>query len=99
MLIPILLTTLFTIPHWWKKEDTTTKRILTFPLLLTQFWPQFQVIKVLKLVIQGDSQWKVEKKKLEREISSLGKLLEIMSVVGCPGWCGMVVQALDSKIQ
>ena len=73
MLIPVLLTTLFTIPHWWKKEETTKKRILTFPLLLTQFWPQFQVIKVLKLVIQGDSQWKVEKEKLEKEISSLGK--------------------------
>ena len=74
ILIPILLTTLFTIPHWWKTEDTTTRRIFTFPLLLTQFWPQYQVFKVLKLVIQGDSQWKVEKEKLEKEISSLGNL-------------------------
>ena len=34
MLIPILVTTLFVIPHWLKREDSTKKRLLTFPLLL-----------------------------------------------------------------
>ena len=34
MLIPILVTTLFVIPHWLKREDSTRKRLLTFPLLL-----------------------------------------------------------------
>ena len=50
MLVPIILTTLFIIPHWLKREDTTLKRILTFPLLVVQFWPQWQVLKVLKLI-------------------------------------------------
>ena len=34
MLIPILVTTLFVIPHWLKREDSTKKRLLTFPLLI-----------------------------------------------------------------
>ena len=34
MLIPIVVTTLFVIPHWLKREDSTKKRLLTFPLLL-----------------------------------------------------------------
>ena len=34
MLIPILVTTLFVIPHWLKREDSIKKRLLTFPLLL-----------------------------------------------------------------
>ena len=34
MLIPIIVTTLFVIPHWLKREDSAKKRLLTFPLLL-----------------------------------------------------------------
>ena len=34
MLIPIVVTTLFVIPHWLKREDSTKKRLLTFPLLI-----------------------------------------------------------------
>ena len=73
MLIPILLATLFVIPHWLKREDTTLKRILTFPLLVGQFWPQWQVIKVLKLIKERRTrEWREEKEKLEKEVSSLG---------------------------
>ena len=73
MLIPILLATLFVIPHWLKREDTTLKRILTFPLLVGQFWPQWQVLKVLKLIKERRTrEWRDEKEKLEKEVSSLG---------------------------
>ena len=73
MLCPIILATLFVIPHWLKREDTTLKRILTFPLLVGQFWPQWQVIKVLKLIKERRTQkWRKEKEKLEKEVSSLG---------------------------
>ena len=34
MLVPILVTTLFVLPHWLKREDSTKKRLLTFPLLI-----------------------------------------------------------------
>ena len=73
MLVPIILTTLFIIPHWLKREDTTLKRILTFPLLVVQFWPQWQVLKVLKLIKERRTkEWREEKEKLEKEVSSLG---------------------------
>ena len=73
MLVPIILATLFIIPHWLKREDTTLKRILTFPLLVGQFWPQWQVLKVLKLIKERRTrEWREEKEKLEKEVSSLG---------------------------
>ena len=80
MLIPIMLATLFTIPHWLKRENTLRKRLYTLPLLLGQFWPQWQVIKILRLMTKRNPQWQTEKKNLEKEVSSLGKvnLLENM---------------------
>ena len=73
MLVPIILATLFVIPHWLKRENTTLKRILTFPLLVGQFWPQWQVLKVLKLIKERRThEWREEKEKLEKEVSSLG---------------------------
>ena len=73
MLVPIILATLFVIPHWLKREDTILKRILTFPILVSQFWPQWQVFKVLKLIKERRTQeWREEKEKLEKEVSSLG---------------------------
>merc|ERR1711971_9966 len=77
MLVPIILATLFIIPHWLKREDTTLKKILTFPLLVGQFWPQWQVIKLLKLIKERRTrEWREEKEKLEKEVSSLEPFLE-----------------------
>ena len=73
MLIPIILTTLFTIPHWYRRENSIKKRLITFPILIFQLWPQWQVIKVLKLMRNGDSKWRIEKQKLEKEVSFIGK--------------------------
>ena len=39
MLIPIILVTLFTIPHWFRRENSILKRLLTFPILIGQLWP------------------------------------------------------------
>ena len=36
MLIPIAFSTIFHLPHWWRTEGTTKKRLLTLPLLLLQ---------------------------------------------------------------
>ena len=73
MFVPIILATIFVIPHWLKRENTTLKRILTFPLLVGQFWPQWQVLKVLKLIKERRTrEWREEKEKLEKEVSSLG---------------------------
>ena len=43
MLIPIILVSLFTIPHWFRREKSLVKRVLTFPLLIGQLWPQCTV--------------------------------------------------------
>ena len=48
------------------------KRLMTFPLLILQFWPQWETIKVLRLVWKNDNKWKDEKEKLDKEISPLG---------------------------
>ena len=73
MIIPVLLATLFTIPHWYRRENSIRKRLTTFPILIFQLWPQWQVIKVLRLMRNGDSQWRIEKQKLEKEIGFIGK--------------------------
>merc|ERR1711971_663483 len=80
MLIPVLLAMLFTIPHWWRREKRWN-RLYTLPLLICQVWPQWQVIKVLKLMKDGNSNWRMEKEKLEKEIGSLEPFLESLPQV------------------
>ena len=80
MLIPVLLATLFTIPHWYRRENSIRKRLTTLPILIFQIWPQWQVIKVLRLMRNGDSQWRIEKQKLEKEIGFIGKFSTPMPI-------------------
>ena len=80
MLIPVLLATLFTIPHWYRRENSIRKRLSTLPILIFQVWAQWQVIKVLRLMRNGDSQWRIEKQKLEKEIGFIGKFFMPMSM-------------------
>ena len=72
-LIPVALTTFFTIPKWWKREKTLKQKLFTFPLLIGQLWPQWEALKVIRMIWKSKNQWKEEKKKMEVEISSLGK--------------------------
>ena len=78
MLIPVALATLFMIPHWWREENTLKKRICTLPLLILQLWPQWKVLKIIKLMWNKDKKWKYEKEKLDREVSSLGIIFSIL---------------------
>ena len=79
LLIPIVITTIFTIPSWLKTESTWKSRLCTLPILVGQFWPQWQFIKVLWMMWQSNSVWKYEKERLEREIGSIGKSALITS--------------------
>ena len=81
MLIPIIAANLFTIPHWLKRENTWKKRLFTIPFLILQFWPQWQVLKVIKLMWQKDVRWREEKEQLEKEISSIEPFLESLPMV------------------
>ena len=49
MLGPMILSILFTIPHWWRIEATKSNRLKTFPLLLLLFWPQYRALRILYL--------------------------------------------------
>ena len=71
-LIPIVLTTIFMIPKWWKKEKTLKQKLFTFPLLIGQLWPQWEALKVVQMIWTSKNQWREEKKRLELEVSSLG---------------------------
>mgnify|MGYP001274044925 CR=1 FL=1 len=71
--IPIVLTTIFMIPKWWKREKTLKQKLFTFPLLIGQLWPHWEALKVVQMIWTSNNQWREEKKKLELEVSSLGK--------------------------
>ena len=48
MQVPILLSTVLLIPHWLTMEKSSLKRrLVTFPLLVLQFWPQSRMIRLL----------------------------------------------------
>ena len=47
MILPLILSTLFILPHWLKREKTLKGRLLTFPLVLLQLYPQYRSLRVL----------------------------------------------------
>ena len=79
MLMPVLLTMLFILSHWWnnEKNTTTSNKIFTFVLILLQFYPQWKMLTVLYMGLwKKDAKWKEEKERLQRNIGSLGKFLK-----------------------
>ena len=47
MIIPLILSTLFILPHWLACEETLKRRLVTFPLVLLQLYPQYRSLRVL----------------------------------------------------
>ena len=47
MIIPLILSTLFILPHWLACEETLKRRLVTFPLVLLQLYPQYRFLRVL----------------------------------------------------
>ena len=65
---PIILHTLFLSRHWWTIEGKQDgNRLLTFPLLIFQIWPQYQLLKLLY-----NNEWAKEKLNYDKKIGSLG---------------------------
>ena len=77
MWIPIIINLLFTIPHYLRVEKTWKQRLLTFPLLLCQCWPQYRSIRVLWFAYgpKNIAKCLAEKLDLEQNVSNLGKKL------------------------
>ena len=76
MLIPIMISTLFTLYHWWRLETKWWHKLLTLPLVLVQFWAQYRTIRILILGIWYQiGSWRKEKKVFDKDLGSLGKMV------------------------
>ena len=71
--IPVIVSLLFLIPHWWTTEKTTQRRIMTLPLLLLQLWPQYIVMKLIITLWKGNQEKYLKKKEQhDRDVACLG---------------------------
>ena len=75
MLCPVVLSVLLTIPHWWKGETGIKRKILTFPLMLLSFYPQYRVLRILFFAFvakDSDLAWE-ENHLFEENVGFVGK--------------------------
>ena len=75
MIVPLCLSTILLIPHWWKQERIWTIRLLTAPLLLFQCWPQYTAFRILWLrYIKKNVQLSIEEfNVIKGTIGTIGK--------------------------
>ena len=75
MTIPLILSTLFILPHWLNCEKTLKRRIITFPLLLLQLYPQYRSMRILWWAFVRKNVTKALKEKHHHEssLSNVGK--------------------------
>ena len=80
MIIPLILSTLFILPHWLACEETLKRRLVTFPLVLLQLYPQYRSLRVLWWAFfrKNQSQCLKEKRYNDCSISYLGKSLVLV---------------------
>ena len=81
-LLPIVVSFLFVLPHWWNTEKTAKRRYFTFPLVLFQIWPQFRVIELLLILWkQSYEAYAVKKEHYYRNLSSLGEFTNKKKII------------------
>ena len=74
MLAPVLLSWMFVARHWYRTERGAWQKLLTFPLLILQLYPQYRALRVLfHAKWKGTSGWQRMKDEWEMEISHLGE--------------------------
>ena len=75
MTIPLILSTLFILPHWLNCEKTLKRRIITFPLLLLQLYPQYRSMRILWWAFVRKNATKALKEKHHHEssLSNVGR--------------------------
>ena len=89
LIIPMTLSFLFAIPHWWRTEKTTKLRLLTLPLLLLQIWPQYRVVKLLISLWNDQRKYHNKKEEYDRDVSCVGKkyllniIVDLLVLVSC----------------
>ena len=62
MFIPLTLSVIFTIPHWWKVSKNISKRLIYFILVPTQLWQAFRVCRILQFYFKGKKNAAYKKK-------------------------------------
>jgi hypothetical protein len=78
--IPVLLSFVLLLPHWYQTENTSKRRWMTLPLFLLQVWPQYRVFKLLIVLFQDrEEQQKYHNKKAQHDknITCLGKSITV----------------------
>ena len=78
--IPVLLSFVLLLPHWYQTENTSKRRWMTLPLFLLQVWPQYRVFKLLIVLFQDrEEQQKYHEKKAQhdRNITCVGKSVTV----------------------
>ena len=80
--IPIVINLLFTIPHFLRVEKTWKQRLLTFPFLICQCWPQYRSMRIIwfAYVPKNIAKCLAEKLDLEQSVSNLGKNLSNLDI-------------------
>ena len=78
--LPVILSFVLLIPHWYKTEKTSDIRWKTLPLLLLQVWPQYRIIKLVILLFKDrEDQQKYHDKKAEHDktVTCIGKSIRV----------------------
>ena len=74
MIIPLILSTILLVPHWWKNERSIKHKLLTVPLLILQFWLPTLALRILWL--------KYSKKNVERSVQELSIIKGTIGNIG-----------------
>ena len=71
--LPVFVSFLFTLRHWYHTENTKRKKLKSLPFLILQLWPQYRVGRILHYFRKGNRKWIRERDYFETELSTLGK--------------------------
>lgn len=83
-LMPVVVSTLFTIVHWWKIEATLFKKVITFPLVFCQVWAQYRVARIIFLGFWVQSKkWRFENEFFKKNVGSLGMIFSNRTPCAC----------------
>ena len=70
--LPVFISFLFTLRHWYHIENTKRKKLKSLPFLIFGLWPQYRVGRILQFFRKNNKKWIKEKDLFETELSTLG---------------------------
>ena len=76
MLAPVLLSWIFVAKQWYRTEEGLKQKLMTFPLLILQVYPQYRALRVLyHAKWRKTNGWQRMKDEWEMQISHLGEVM------------------------